>query len=143
MLAGHIALTEPSTRWCTASALLRPVATRITCRAAMIVPSPWVRQWVGTCSMSSSKNRALSIRVWRVRVLIRVREASEEPGSLNPMWPSVPMPRICRSTPPASAIASSYCAQAAGMSVASPSGPCTAPGAKSTRETKTVSITVR
>ena len=30
---------------------------------------------------------------------MRVREASEEPGSLKPTCPSVPMPRICRSTP--------------------------------------------
>ena len=72
--------------------------------------------------MSSSKNRALSIRVWRVR-FDPGPGGEARPGSLNPMWPSVPMPRICRSTPPASAIASSYCAQAAGMSVASPSGP--------------------
>jgi len=71
------------------------------------VARPCVRQCRGTSSMSPSKNRALSARVWSVRVLIRVRDASEEPGSLNPTWPSVPIPRICRSTPPAAAIAAS------------------------------------
>jgi hypothetical protein len=60
----------------------------------MIVPNPWVRQWAGTASMSSPKKRALSNRVWRVSVLIRVREASEDPGSLKPICPSVPIPRI-------------------------------------------------
>ena len=39
--------------------------------------------------------------------LIRVREASEEPGSLKATWPSVPIPSTCRSTPPASSIACS------------------------------------
>ncbi len=63
---------------------------------------PWVITWCGTCSMSPSKNRALSTRVCSVSVLIRVREASDEHGSLNPMCPSVPMPSTWRSTPPAS-----------------------------------------
>ena len=36
-----------------------------------------------------------------------VRASSSAPGSLKPMWPLVPMPRICRSMPPASAIARS------------------------------------
>ena len=43
------------------------------------------------------EERALSLRVCSVRVLIRVREASDEPGSLNPRWPSEPIPRIWRS----------------------------------------------
>ena len=72
-----------------------------------MVASPWVRQWVGTASISLPKNRALSERVCAVRVLMRVREASEDPGSLKPICPSVPMPRICRSIPPAARIASS------------------------------------
>ena len=73
---------------------------------------PWVRQCCGTRSTSPPKNRALSLRVWLVNVLIRVREASEEPGSLNAICPSVPIPRICRSTPPASAMACSYASHA-------------------------------
>ncbi|GAA2974699.1 hypothetical protein GCM10020227_49260 [Streptomyces flavovirens] len=40
------------------------------------------------------------MRVCSVSVLIRVREASEEHGSLKPMCPSVPMPSSWRSTPP-------------------------------------------
>ena len=34
-----------------------------------------------------------------------VRACSARAGSLKPMWPLVPMPRICRSIPPAAAIA--------------------------------------
>ncbi len=68
---------------------------------------PWVRQCRGTASTSPSKKRALSRRVWLVSVLIRVREASDEPGSLKAMCPSVPTPSSCTSTPPASAIARS------------------------------------
>ena len=86
---------------------------------------PWVRQCCGTASTFPPKNRALSLRVWLVNVLIRVREASEEPGSLNAICPSVPIPRICRSTPPASAMARSYASQALARSSASPSGPNT------------------
>ena len=41
------------------------------------------------------------------KVLTRVPEASEEPGSLKPTWPSVPMPRICTSMPPAASMARS------------------------------------
>ena len=33
--------------------------------------------------------------------MMRVRDPSEEPGSLDAMWPGAPMPRICRSMPPA------------------------------------------
>ena len=95
-----------------------------------MVASPWVRQCVGTESTSPPKKRALSIRVCLVSVLMRVREASEDPGSLNAMCPSVPIPRICRSTPPAARIAFSYAAHAAGMSAARPSGPCDRAGSE-------------
>jgi len=37
-----------------------------------------------------------------------VREASEEPGSLKPTWPSRPMPTTWRSRPPTFSISSSY-----------------------------------
>jgi len=69
---------------------------------------PCVMQWVGTWLMSSSKKRALSTRVCSASVLTRVPEASDEPGSLKPTWPSVPMPRICTSMPPAASMAASY-----------------------------------
>ena len=65
---------------------------------------------VSTCRGTSStepKKRALSARVCSVSVLTRVREASEEPGSLKATWPSLPMPSSCRSMPPAAAIACS------------------------------------
>ena len=67
---------------------------------------PWVMQCMGTSS-GLSKKRALSTRVGSVSVFTRVSEASDEPGSLKPMWPVRPMPRICRSTPPAAVIAAS------------------------------------
>ena len=40
----------------------------------MIVPIPCVMQWVGTWLMSSSKKRALSMRVCSAKVLTRVPE---------------------------------------------------------------------
>lgn len=39
------------------------------------------------------KNRALSCRVCSVSVLTRVRDPSDEPGSLNPMCPLAPIPK--------------------------------------------------
>ena len=57
-----------------------------------------------------------------VSVLIRVRLPSDEPGSLKAMWPSEPMPSICRSMPPPSAIRCSYHSQNASKSSARPSG---------------------
>ena len=71
-----------------------------------MVPSPWVSTWVGTSS-GEPKNRALSLRVCAVSVLILVRLASDDPGSLKARWPSVPMPRNCTSMPPAAAISAS------------------------------------
>src|ERR1035437_2005120 len=59
--------------------------------------------------MSPAKKRALSARVWPMRVLRRVCEARDEPGSLKPTCPSVPIPRVYRSTPPAPLIASTRC----------------------------------
>ena len=53
---------------------------------------------------------------------MRVRDDSDEDGSLKPMWPFVPMPRIWMSMPPAERMACSYLRQAAGMSVVMPSG---------------------
>ena len=48
---------------------------------------------------------------------MRVREPSELEGSLKAMWPSLPMPRICRSMPPHSTIRCSYHWQKAGVVV--------------------------
>ena len=46
-------------------------------------------------------------RVAAVNVLMRVRDANDDPGSLNPMCR--PMPSSCTSTPPRSARSCSYC----------------------------------
>ena len=54
------------------------------------------------------KTSLLSCRVCSERILIQVRERSEPEGSLKPMWPLRPMPRIWRSIPPTSRIACSY-----------------------------------
>ena len=99
-------LTGPSTIRATASALASPWATRTSVRASRMVPRPWVRQCIGTWS-GESKNRALSARVFGASVLIRVREANDDVGSLKPMWPFAPMPRICRSTGPIAAMRAS------------------------------------
>ena len=47
---------------------------------------------LGTLLMSLSKKRALAMMVSVVSVFIRVRDASEEHGSLKATWPSLPMP---------------------------------------------------
>ncbi len=56
-----------------------------------MVPTPIVTASLGTSSMEE-KNRALSRRVSSVRAFKRVRLASDEPGSLNAMCPSLPIP---------------------------------------------------
>ncbi len=121
--AGHDEVSGPSTAAATAGAFASPKASSTSTPASRIVPMPCVRQCVGTSSMLS-KNRALSARVAGVSAFRRVREASDEPGSLNPMCPVRPMPRICRSMPPAAAIAASY------RSPASASGPSSSPGTR-------------
>ena len=60
-----------------------------------------------------------------VRVLIRVREDREEPGSLKAIWPSGPIPPINKSIPPISAICFSQFAHSASRSVAFPFRICT------------------
>ena len=60
-------------------------------RDSRIVPTPIVRASRGTSS-ARAKKRALSVTVSPVRVLTRVRLPSDDPGSLNAMWPSGPMP---------------------------------------------------
>ena len=48
------------------------------------------------------------ISVSSVRTTKRVRDANDELGSLNPMWPFLPMPKIWSSIPPAFLISASY-----------------------------------
>jgi hypothetical protein len=56
---------------------------------------------------SPKKSAAASERVTLSSVISRVRLSAVLPGSLKPMWPVRPMPRIWRSMPPASRIRSS------------------------------------
>ena len=62
---------------------------------------------VGTRSGSPPNISAFWARVVGVSVLSRVRDISAESGSLKPMCPASPMPRSCRSMPPASVISRS------------------------------------
>ena len=97
-------------------------------------------QCVGTCS-GESKKRALASRVDGARVLMRVREANDDVGSLNPMWPLAPMPRICTSIPPAARIAASYSLAANSRSAARPSGTRTRDASKPSGATTSRAIT--
>ena len=96
---GHTLPSGPSTTPATASALARPGRRAPGSRASRIVPSPWVRQCVGT-SRGRRRTGRCRARVAGSRVLMRVREANDEVGSLKPMCPFAPMPRICRSIRP-------------------------------------------
>ena len=58
----------------------------------MTVATPTVSAIVGTLEMSLSKNRALATMVSFARLLTLVLDTNDDPGSLNAMWPSVPMP---------------------------------------------------
>lgn len=58
----------------------------------MTVPTPTVSAALGTFSMSPLKYRALASIVSTASDLILVLEVRDEPGSLNAMWPSGPIP---------------------------------------------------
>ena len=60
--------------------------------ASMTVPTPTVRADLGTLVTSPPKNLALASMVSTANDLILVRDTREEPGSLNAMCPSGPMP---------------------------------------------------
>ena len=91
MLIGHIWLMLPSTAWRIAWALFSPLAIIMTSSASVMVPTPTVSAVLGTRLMSLLKKRALDFMVSMVRVLTRVREVREDPGSLNAIWPFSPM----------------------------------------------------
>lgn len=80
--------------------LIVPVARISTSLASITVPTPTVSAVLGTLSTSLSKKREFATIVSVVSVFTRVREVREEPGSLNAMWPSGPMPPTNRSMPP-------------------------------------------
>ena len=88
-------------------ALPSPQAMRITRLASRIEPTPIVTALRGTCS-SPKKSLAASVIVMWSSVIKRVRELRPEPGSLKPMCPVRPMPKSCRSRPPAAFILASY-----------------------------------
>ena len=58
----------------------------------MTVPTPTVSAAVGTLLTSPPKNFALARIVSTANDLMRVRETSDDPGSLKAMWPSGPIP---------------------------------------------------
>ncbi len=60
--------------------------------ASITVPTPTVSAMVGTLERSPSKKRAFARIVSIARVLTRVRDTRLDPGSLNAMWPSGPIP---------------------------------------------------
>ena len=96
----HICDTPPSTPWRRARALLWPLTSSSTLRASITVPTPTVRAVFGTRFTSPPKKRELAMMVSWVRVFWRVREVSDEPGSLKAMWPSGPTPPMNSSMPP-------------------------------------------
>ena len=107
-------------------------------RASMIVPTPTVSACVGTNEMSPPKKREFTAMVSGVRVLMRVRDWSDEKGSLKAMWPSSPTPPMKRSMPPAATIAASYASHSALRSGALPLRICTFSGLMSMCEKKLV-----
>ena len=76
--------TPPSTMPFTAPALFAPNASRTMRFASRIVPTPIESACFGT-SAAFLKKRALSLIVCGVSETMRVRLASELPGSLNAM----------------------------------------------------------
>lgn len=64
-----------------AKAFLRPVTTTMTSLLSMTVATPTVRAIRGTAEISLLKKRALARIVSYARVLMRVLDAKEEPGS--------------------------------------------------------------
>ena len=90
-----------------ASALLTPVAISTIFLAFIIEANPIVIALVGT-SLIELKKRELSIIVDGAKSATWVKESNDVPGSLKAMWPSEPIPKICKSIPPALAIFSSY-----------------------------------
>ncbi len=105
--AGSSVVTGPRTSRSTTAAFAVPVATSTIWRACRIVAIPIDSASGGTAAGSPPKSSALPRRVSGSSVTRCVRACSAGAGSLKPMWPLVPMPRICRSMPPAAAIARS------------------------------------
>ena len=124
-VAGICSEIGPSTNFATMGAFASPSAIKMICLDSRIVPIPIVNARIGTCS-SPKKSLAESLRVTRSSTMRRVRLARGDPGSLNPMWPVRPTPRICKSIPPAARIFASYAKHdaAAPSALTMPSGTC-------------------
>ena len=81
-------------------------------RASRMLLKPTVRASLGTL-FSPKKSLATPRRVTASSVQSLVLLRLDENGSLNPIWPFIPMPRRTRSKPPHSSIASSNLKQCA------------------------------
>src|SRR5207244_1727021 len=125
-VAAPVRSTSPSLARFTSAALCSPVARSAISLDATIVPTPIVIASVGTFS-APKKSAAATRRVMESSTTSRVRDVGPEPGSLNPMCPVWPIPRIWKSMPPASAIALSYSRACASIFPRgrSPRGMCT------------------
>ena len=98
---GHIGFNEPGSPKNSRTRMV--TLDSITRRASRMVATPIVIAWFGT--FSSPKNPlAASRRVMLSSVTRRVRLFRGLPGSLKPMCPVRPMPRIWMSMPPAARI---------------------------------------
>lgn len=64
----------------------------ITSLASITVPTPTVKACLGTLLISFPKNRAFASSVSCANVLTRVRDTRDDPGSLNAICPSGPIP---------------------------------------------------
>ena len=117
----HMWFTPSSMALCNANALWAPVMRIMTSRASITVATPTVRASVGTLDKSSPKNRALARMVSWASVLTLVLLARDDPGSLNAMWPSGPIPPMNNSIPPAFLIFSSKLLHSVTKSSALPS----------------------
>ena len=90
----------PSSAFATTSAFPFPLAINIISFDSRIVPTPIERANFGTSSIFS-KNLELSEIVCSSSTTILVLDPRDEPGSLKAMCPSPPIPRTCKSIPPA------------------------------------------
>lgn len=72
--------------------LFKETMRPLTSLASMTVPTPTVRAMVGTLDRSLPKKRALATMVSLAKVFTLVLDTRLEPGSLNAMCPSGPIP---------------------------------------------------
>lgn len=117
----HMCETPSSMHFASAMDLAMPIMMIKTSRASITVPTPTVSAIFGTMLRSPPKNRELATIVSYAKVLILVRDVSEEPGSLKAMCPSGPIPPKNSSIPPTRSISSSNLWHSSSRSLALPS----------------------